>query len=306
MNAEKFQGLLMIDKPGGMTSRAVVDRVCQWFPRGTRIGHAGTLDPLATGVLVVCVGVATRLVEYVQAMEKEYQAGLLLDRRSDTDDADGKVEIVDFAHPPPERAAILQCLQGFVGEIEQVPPAYSAARVSGQRAYTAARRGKELTLESRVVHIDSLEVRGYEYPRLEICVRCGKGTYIRALARDFGLCLGRSAIVETLRRTRIGPFMVEGAIPLTATADQARATLLPLKEAVAGLPCLSLESEQLQRLRQGQTITVHSSQLVSADAPVAFDVAVFDGAGELSVVAVADSERRLLTPIKVLRASVEA
>src|SRR5438552_7229524 len=119
-----YHGLLVLDKPGGMTSRAVVDRAQQWFPRGTRIGHTGTLDPLATGVLVVCVGAATRLAEYVQDMSKVYRAGFRLGARSDTDDADGDVSPADVGTPP-ERAQVEQALQAFLGEIDQVPPAYS-------------------------------------------------------------------------------------------------------------------------------------------------------------------------------------
>src|SRR5215470_17408950 len=129
-----FEGLLVLDKPGGMTSREAVDRALRWFPRGTRIGHTGTLDPLATGVLVLCVGSATRLTEYVQQMSKVYQTTVRLGARSDTDDADGTITPVEGVTPP-TREQLEQCLQEFLGEIEQVPPAFSAAKVSGQRAY---------------------------------------------------------------------------------------------------------------------------------------------------------------------------
>src|SRR5207244_1440894 len=124
----KYHGLLVLDKPAGLTSRDVVDRAQRWFPSGTRLGTTGTLDPLATGVLVLCVGVATRLAEYVQRMEKLYRAGLRLGARSTTDDIDGSVEAVAVGQPP-DSARITACLQEFVGEIEQVPPAHSAARV---------------------------------------------------------------------------------------------------------------------------------------------------------------------------------
>src|SRR5438552_15464483 len=123
MKASPFNGLLVVDKPGGMTSRDVVDRAQGWFPRGTRIGHTGTLDPLATGVLVLCVGVATRLTEYVQRMNKTYRSRFRLGARSDTDDADGTVELLGQTGPPPDRARVAACLQEFVGEIDQVPPA---------------------------------------------------------------------------------------------------------------------------------------------------------------------------------------
>src|SRR5262245_64141974 len=145
-------GLLVLDKPHGVTSRAAVDRALRWFPRGTRIGHTGTLDPLATGVLVLCVGQATRLTEYVQDMAKTYRAGLLLGARSDTDDADGVVTSVVGAVAP-DPVAVEVALAGFVGEIEQVPPAYSAAKLTGRRAYDLARRGEEVSRRPRRSHI---------------------------------------------------------------------------------------------------------------------------------------------------------
>src|SRR6516225_707575 len=133
MNAD-WHGLLVLDKPSGLTSRAAVDRVLRWFPRRTRIGHTGTLDPLATGVLVLCLGAATRLAEYVQAMRKTYRTGLRLGARSDTDDADGVVTPADGASAP-DAAAVAACVTGFVGEVAQTPPAYSAAKAAGRRAY---------------------------------------------------------------------------------------------------------------------------------------------------------------------------
>src|SRR5262245_8124945 len=145
-------GLLILDKPAGLTSRDALDRAAKWFPRKTRIGHAGTLDPLATGVLVLAIGQATRLLEYVQAMPKMYRTRLRLGATSDTDDADGTVT----PHPnaaPVEEAAVRAALTQFVGEIEQVPPAYSAARVEGRRAYALARRGDTVDLAPRRVRI---------------------------------------------------------------------------------------------------------------------------------------------------------
>src|SRR5438128_1036604 len=132
MKAHGVDGILVIDKPAGITSRDVVNRVQRWLPRRTRAGHAGTLDPLATGVLVVCVGLATRLIEYIQEMEKTYEAGLLLGARSDTDDADGPVRQVEVGRPP-DVEALTSCLSRFVGTIQQTPPRYSAAHVAGMR-----------------------------------------------------------------------------------------------------------------------------------------------------------------------------
>lgn len=281
----------MLDKPGGMTSRDAVDRALRWFPRGTKVGHTGTLDPLATGVLVLCLGAATRLTEYVQDMRKTYRAGVRLGARSDTDDADGTVEPADVAVPP-GRSAVEEALRGFVGEVEQVPPAYSAAKVSGRRAYDLARRGREVALESRRVRVHGIDVLAYEYPRLEIEVRCGKGTYVRSLARDLGERLGCGGYVETLRRTRVGPFAADDAVSLDADAAAARAKLLPVSAAVSELPRVTLGDADVTRLRQGQGVPT----IVPPDAG---EVAVFDGRGGLVAVARLDRERRLLRPEKV-------
>jgi tRNA pseudouridine55 synthase len=285
-----LHGLLVLDKPGGMTSRDAVTRAQRWFPRRTRLGHCGTLDPLATGVLVLCVGAATRLTEYVQNMSKTYHAGLLLGVRSDTDDADGTVTPAAVAQPP-DRAAVERALDGFVGEIEQVPPAYSAAKVAGQRAYDLAREGHEVSLKARRVRIDRVDVLAYAFPRLGLAVQCGKGTYIRSLARDLGERLGCGAMVETLRRTRVGPFAAEQGLSLETDAEAARRYLLPPSAAVAELPRVALGPAQAERLRQGQPVP--AGPAVSEGS-----VAVFGGAGEL--VAVARVERGRLKSEKVL------
>jgi tRNA pseudouridine55 synthase len=287
------KGLLVLDKPGSMTSREALDRALSWFPRGTKAGHTGTLDPLATGVLVLALGSATRLTEYVQDMGKTYRAGVRLGARSDTDDADGTVAPVVGATAP-ERAALEEALRGLVGDIEQVPPAYSAAKVSGRRAYDLARRGREVALEARRVRIYGIDVLAYDYPRLEIEVRCGKGTYIRSLARDLGECLGCGGYIESLRRTRVGPFRVEDAVPLDADAAAARARVLPVAAALAELPHVTLDDATVARLRQGQGVRVDG-----LTAPDGSAVAAFDTRGGLVVVARLDLAHRLLRPDKV-------
>jgi tRNA pseudouridine55 synthase len=295
MKPASLDGLLILDKPGGMTSRAALDRAAQWFPDGTRMGHTGTLDPLATGVLVLCLGVATRLAEYVQRMRKTYRTTLLLGSRSDTDDVDGTVTPVPGA-PVPELRAVEQRLAEFIGEIEQVPPAYSAAKVSGRRSYDLAREGEEVALTARRVRIDGIDVLGYAYPRLELEVRCGKGTYIRALARDLGERLGCGALVEVLRRTSVGPFTTADAVTLEADAATARARLLPVAAAVQGLWRVNLEAKEAARLRQGQNVPL--DRLVRE--AHGDEAAVFDSAGKLVAVAGVDYARGLLRPEKVL------
>jgi tRNA pseudouridine55 synthase len=299
MKPSPYHGLLVLDKPGDLTSRDAVDQAQRWFPRGTRIGHTGTLDPLATGVLVLVVGTATRLTEYVQAMAKTYRAGVLLGARSDTDDVDGTVVPTAGAHPP-ERRAVEGALAEFVGEIAQVPPAYSAAKVTGRRAYDLARQGEAVALEARRVRIDGIDVLAYAYPQLEIEVRCGKGTYIRSLARDLGERLGCGALIATLRRTRVGPFAADGALGLEADAATARAALLPLAAAVSDLARVTAAPELASRLRRGQAVPVDVLAGLKNVGGEAGEVAVFDEAEVLIGVATVDPVQRMLRPAKVL------
>lgn len=297
MATGSIHGLLVIDKPRGMTSRDAVDRGLGWFPRGTRLGHAGTLDPLATGVLMLCAGTATRLIEYVQAMDKVYHTGALLGVRSTTDDADGLVTRVADAQAP-TAAAVAECLAGFVGEIVQVPPAYSAAKVTGRRAYDLARRGERVSLAPRRVRVYGVEVQDYQYPRLVFDVRCGKGTYVRSLVRDLGERLGCGALVESLRRTRTGPFRIEEAIPLDASVATARAQLRPLAAAVSALPQWPVSAEGAAQLRHGQLVPLGDDpdRMLGEGG----EVAAIDPAGVLVGVAVVDPDGRTLRPAKIL------
>ena len=293
MKSDALHGLLVLDKPGGMTSRAAVDAALRWFPRGTRVGHTGTVHPQATGVLVMCVGAATGLTEYVQDLAKTYHAGLLLGSRSDTDDADGSVTPV-AVEKPPTRADVEGPLQTFVGAIDQVPPQFSAAHVGGRRAYDLARRGAAVELQPRRVRIDGIDVLSYAYPLLELEVRCGKGTYIRSLARDLGERLGCGALVRTLRRTRLGPFDAAQGVALDADAAAARARLLPLATAVAELPAVTVTADQTRALRQGQVV---AATVAPADGAA---VAVFDAGGALVGVAEYQAGQRRLRPSRML------
>jgi tRNA pseudouridine55 synthase len=299
MKGSEYQGLLVLDKPGGITSRKALDRAQRWFPRGTRIGHTGTLDPLATGVLVLCLGPATRLTEYVQRMRKTYRAGLRLGARSDTDDADGTITPVEGAAPP-DPAALAAAVNGLVGTIEQVPPSYSAAKVTGQRAYDLAREGREVSLAARPVTIYGIDLVSYAYPHLALEVRCGKGTYIRSLARDLGQRLGCGALVQTLRRTRVGPFAVEEAVTLDTDAETARARVRPLALALVELPRVTLRPAELKRLCNGQAVPLADGSIPSS-AEETVEVAVFDAADQPIAIAAVDPAQGVLRPAKVLR-----
>ncbi len=225
-------GILNIDKLAGLTSRRVVDRV-QSIVHPAKVGHAGTLDPLATGVLVLCVGSATRLIEYVQRMPKRYKGTFLLGRHSETEDVEGEVEVLN-SPPIPTREEIERVLPEFTGAIQQRPPAFSALKIAGKRAYALARAGKQVELEPRPVQIDSLKIVSYEYPELVIDVRCGSGTYLRSLGRDLAERLGTAAVMSVLERTEIGKFHVEDSTSLKYlhTIEGIEEQLLPASLAV--------------------------------------------------------------------------
>jgi tRNA pseudouridine55 synthase len=246
-------GLLNIDKPSGPTSRDVVNRV-QRLVRPHKVGHAGTLDPLASGVLVVAVGPATRLVEYVQRMEKTYCGTFFLGRTSDTEDVQGKlVELVGA--PIPTEEQIRDVLPQFVGMIEQRPPAYSALKVAGERAYELARRGEDVELAARPVDIHFIELLRFEYPELVLRIRCGSGTYVRSLGRDLARALGTDAVMSALRREAIGPFRAEDALAANDVSLEAvERSLLPAALAVSELPRVEVNDAEIGRLRQGQAI----------------------------------------------------
>lgn len=286
-----LNGFLVIDKPLGLTSRDALNRAWRWLPRGNRVGHAGTLDPLATGVLVVCAGAGTRLAEFVQRMEKVYRAGIKLGTRSTTDDGEGVLTeaVIDT---PPTSQDVNDALHGFLGTIDQVPPGHSAAKVDGRRAYSLARKGKAVNLLARPVTIHAIAFIDYKYPLLDVEIRCGKGTYIRALARDLGERLGCGAYLESLRRTRIGHFRVEDALSLEADQETARRRLLPLAEAVRELPTVVLSDELLGQLRAGQSVQLLPKREEYEE------IAVLDAKGELVAIGRVD-DNGMLWPWKV-------
>ncbi len=246
-------GLLNLNKPQGITSRHVVNQV-QPLVWPAKVGHAGTLDPLAEGVLLLAVGPATRLMEYLQRLPKQYRGAFLLGRRSDTEDVTGTV--VELADPPePSRTDIEAVFDQFVGDIEQRPPVYSAKKVRGQRAYKLARAGKRPRLPTRTVTIHRIELVSYDYPVLEIDVICSRGTYIRSLGRDIGLSLGSAAVMSRLTRTAIGDFRLEDAVPPgELTRKNVREQLIDAVHAVDSLPRLQVDDDEESEIAHGRII----------------------------------------------------
>ena len=294
-------GLLVLDKPTGPTSRDVVNRVCRLLPRRVRVGHTGTLDPLASGVLVVCVGEATRLAEYVQAMGKVYTTTVRLGATSDTDDALGNITPTPaaLANPPPTPEQVAAATERLVGLIEQVPPAFSAVHIAGQRAYDLARAGQAPTLTPRRVLVTRLSLLRYDYPELDLLVECGKGTYIRSLARDLGAALGCGGYVQTLRRTAVGPFTESMAVaPDSLDRASLLAQLQPMRLALAGWPSVTVDAAACRRLRQGQAVLVDCSATALTTTPTPRHVAVLGP--DLALVAIGNVDARgWLRPLKV-------
>jgi tRNA pseudouridine55 synthase len=255
-----LDGWLIIDKPPGLTSTDVVNRVRRAFD-AQKAGHGGTLDPLATGVLPIAFGAATKTVPYVMDGTKLYRFTLRFGEARDTDDADGKVTATSPVRPDDE--SIRSALPQFRGDIMQVPPTFSAIKVAGERAYDMAREGRPATLEPRPARIDRFELIERPDPDTAIFeVASGKGVYMRSLARDLAIVCGSLGHIAALRRLRVGPFTEAQAIPLDkvrGTDDTAPASpdlLLPVSTALADIPALALTEAEASGLRHGQAISL--------------------------------------------------
>lgn len=209
-----MSGLFIVNKPLGWSSMDVVRKVRN-AAGFVKTGHAGSLDPLATGVVVCCIGKATKSVEQIMGMPKSYETTVDLSAFTNTDDREGERTEVDVPEPP-TLEQIEAVLPQFIGDIEQVPPLYSAIHVDGQRAYKLARQGKDVTLEARPVRIDAIEIESYEFPNLVLTIHCGRGMYVRSLARDIGKALNTGGHLARLVRTAVGPYTIDAA----ATADR--------------------------------------------------------------------------------------
>ena len=295
-------GLLNIRKPPGPTSHDIVDLVRRRLRRGEKVGHAGTLDPFAEGVLVVCVGPATRLADYVQARPKRYLAQVTLGATSTTDDPTGVVT----ASPPavaPSEDDVREVLVRFIGQLQQTPPAHSAVHVAGRRAYELARAGEDFQLPARTVAVHGIELLSYEFPLLELEVVCGSGTYVRSIARDIGSALRCGGYCGRLTRTAVGPFTIDQAVE-TDRLDPARDLLSPLL-AVEHLPQVAVTAAVGERLANGHPVMLTPSQLdVRARAAPARseELAVVDKQGRLLAIGSLGQDGATLRPVKVFLA----
>jgi tRNA pseudouridine55 synthase len=273
-------GLLIVDKPVGPTSHQVVNIV----RRGTgirKVGHAGTLDPRASGVLILCLGAATRLSEYLSTSSKRYQAVIRFGLATRTYDADG--EVLRETGNVPTRKEIEATLPKFMGEIHQVPPPYSAIKVGGKKAYELARQGEEPDLEPREVVIHDLKVSAYKQPDLTLEIECSAGTYIRSLAHDLGEMLSTGAHLAALRRVKAGPFAIEEAVPLPKLevgfmVDKWERYVIPAVDALPEFPKIKVTQEELEKIQFGHRMPAEagSSGMACAIGPDAELVAILE------------------------------
>ncbi|MEM7023721.1 MAG: tRNA pseudouridine(55) synthase TruB [Pseudomonadota bacterium] len=293
-----IHGWLCIDKPEGLTSTEAVNRIRR-ITCAAKAGHGGTLDPLATGVLPIALGEATKTVPYIVGGQKHYRFTARLGEARTTDDSEGEVTAQSSLRP--DTAAIERVLPEFVGVVEQVPPSFAAIKVDGERAYDRARRGEDVALEPREVAIDSLalvERPDDDHVRLELV--CGKGTYVRAVVRDLGAKLGCFAHVTALRRLQVGPFLAANAISLATLAqlaadDALSQALVSLPAALEEMPALPLTGPQAERLRAGQKIRVSAG--VMTGTPGEDGTVRAMAAGE--IIALARFQGGQLSPVRV-------
>lgn len=291
-------GILIVDKPAGMTSHDVVDAVRK-IARTRRVGHAGTLDPMATGVLLICVGQATRMAEYLMQSTKSYVGEVVFGRVTTTYDAEGDV-VAEYPTQHLTAEGLREALAAFVGAIHQRAPAFSALKQGGEPLYRRARLGASVEPPVRPVHIYRAEMVRWEPPVATVEVECGPGTYIRSLAHDWGLAVGSGAYLKSLRRVASGRFTIDDAVPLArlqeaAAEDDWLRFLVPMDEALLGLPALVLTDAQAQALACGRPVeapTGVEGQLARA----------YTLAGDFVAVVCYNERQGRWLPVKVFRA----
>ena len=289
MTRELQDYVLPVDKPVGPTSHDIVNQARRAL-HTRRIGHTGTLDPFASGLMLLCVNGATRIAEHLTGLPKSYEATARLDGTTDTDDSTGERTASSTAWQSLTHAQVEEAAAAFVGVYAQRPPRYSAKKKEGQKAYDVARRGGELELEPVLVEIQRLRITRIALPEVDFEVDCSSGTYIRALARDLGEKLGTGGYLSALRRTKVGEFLVDTAVTVDALSDASvvQQQAVSVLAALAHVPRVDVSSEIAQRIRFGQRI--------AGEYPIADLLLITCGD---DVVAVGRSEGHVLRPTKV-------
>ncbi|WP_262692183.1 tRNA pseudouridine(55) synthase TruB [Kordiimonas aestuarii] len=275
---EKVDGWMVVDKPLGMSSAKVVGRI-KYLTKAQKVGHGGTLDPLASGILPIGLGEATKTMPFIVDASKDYAFTVRFGSSTDSDDLEGAV--LESGGRIPQESEVVAILPRFTGTIEQVPPAYSAIKVDGQRAYKLARDGETVELRARPVKIHTLRLDSFDTEAGEatLFVTCGKGTYVRSLARDIALALGTFGHVSMLRRLRVGPFGLERAISLEKLDELSHSApavdyLCPIATALDDIPAVAVSDPEADRIRCGQTLHLPAAKqgtivLMCGDVPLA-------------------------------------
>ena len=296
-----YDGFLVVDKDRGPTSHDVVAILRRMLDM-RRIGHCGTLDPLASGVLVVCLGSYTRLSDLISSTDKEYESTFVLGSTSETGDAEGPIVAVSDA-PIPSQEQVVAHIERFRGEIDQVPHAFSAVKINGTPSYRLARRDEAVELHSRQVRIDALDIKRFDYPEIDLRIICSKGTYIRSLAADLGASLGCGGYVKSLRRVRVGRLDLPMALTLDAIDDALRRgaladSLVDPRVALAALPQVTLAPAGAESFSRGCAVPLDSAEDVEVEAVCAVFIAA--QSGERLAGIGKGSARGEILPVKVL------
>jgi len=281
-----IHGWLIIDKVEGMGSTDVV-RAIKRILHPQKIGHGGTLDPLATGVLPIAMGEATKTMPFILDSTKVYEFGVKWGQATSTDDREG--DVIEASDVRPIEADIEGILAAFTGEIQQVPPAFSAIKVDGKRAYELARRGDDVELKPRNIEVISLKLLQHDGDESHFEVVCGKGTYVRSLSRDMAVALGTVGHASYIRRTRVGPFSLEGAISLEKLDElshiaRALEAVLPVATALDDIPALAVTADEAVRIKRGQQLRLPTERsgtmVLTSDGQVLAIVEVADGVAQ--------------------------
>lgn len=296
-----IDGWLVIDKPLGLTSAQVVGRLKR-ATGAAKLGHAGTLDPLASGVLPIAFGEATKTMGFAMDGRKAYRVTIAWGEARDTDDAEGAV--IARSDVRPDAAALCAALPRFTGRILQTPPRFSAIKVAGRRAYDLARAGEAVTLAPRLVEIDSVTLLSQETDTATLEIACGKGTYIRSLARDLAEALGTCGHVRTLRRTRVGPFNEAQSISLDSVIEEAQCArhlkrMLPIMTALDDIPAVAVSEREADFIRSGRTVALPDSGAIRAVCDDGVIVVVAAG----QPVAIARIDAGMVRPMRVFNPS---
>ena len=284
----EVNGWVVLDKPAFTTSTSAVSRL-KFLMNAKKAGHAGTLDPLATGILPIAFGEATKTVPFVQDGEKAYRFTIAWGAETNSDDAEGEVTATSEQRPSAQQVEAL--LPHFIGEITQIPPAYSAIKIGGERAYDLARSGVVLDMPPRQVTIHALRLVAADDDTATLEAECGKGTYVRAIARDLGRALGCYGHVIALRRTRVGPFFERDAVTFEALESEGKALMRPLDAGIAEVPSVMVDRQGAAQLRRGQALILRGR-----DAPG--DGVIWASCGGVAI-AIGTVEQGMLHPERV-------